>query len=118
MHITVDNVKFGFYMILQGYRNFICRFRLQAGIGVKILRFRWDKVTVREYINIFHQVMARVSEGLVLECIYCMCLKSSCRNVKQVSMWVFLRPKYHFIVYNLTNQHVATIFKTVLVERF
>jgi hypothetical protein len=73
MHITVNNVKFGFHVILQGFRNFKRRFGLQAGIAVRILRFRWDNVTVGEHINILHQVMARVSKGLVPECICCMC---------------------------------------------
>jgi hypothetical protein len=85
MPITMDNIKCGFHGILQGIRNFVCGFGLQVGIPLKILRFRWDMVTVREYINILPQVMARVSEGIVLEYIWCMSLKRSCRNVKQVS---------------------------------
>jgi hypothetical protein len=69
MHITVDNVKFELYVILQGFWNLMYRFGLQAGVTIKVYWVRWDKVTVRKHSNILHEVIARVSEGLVPECI-------------------------------------------------
>jgi hypothetical protein len=114
----MDNVKFGFHVILQDFQNFMFTFGLQAGVAVKYLRFRRDKVTVRKHIDILHQHMARVSKGLVPECIGGMYLKSSCRMVKQVSTWAFFHLNYYFIGYNLRNQHVPTIFKVVFIDGF
>jgi hypothetical protein len=74
------------------------RFGPRAGVEVKILVLRPNKVTVREQINRVYYAMASITTGNLLECIYHICAKSSCKNVQKLSTWAFLAPTYHFVV--------------------